>query len=83
MDHCIDEGFGNGHGREVDEDNGGDDDSPDDVSASLDERRKGPPLSSSSLVFPLDGRKFSPLVLGVHGLRRTRASSEIGSNPLQ
>ena len=28
---------------------------------------EGPPSSSSSLTFPLDGRRLSPLVLGFHG----------------
>ena len=34
---------------------------------------EGPPLSSSSLTFPLDGRRASPLVHGLHGGGGVRA----------
>ena len=34
---------------------------------------EGGPLSSSSLTFPLDGRRVSPLVLGFHGGGGARA----------
>ena len=36
-------------------------------------RGEGPPSSSSSLTFFLDGRRVSPLVLGSHGLAGVRA----------
>ena len=34
---------------------------------------EGPPSSSSSLTFSLDGRRVSPLVLGLHGMGGVRA----------
>ena len=50
-----------------------DDDGPGGVPAPLGERGRGPPPSSSSLTFSLDGRRVSPLVLGSHGVGGARA----------
>ena len=50
----------------------GDDDGPGGVPAPPGERGEGPP-SSSSLTFPLDGRRVSPLVHGLHGGGGARA----------
>ena len=50
----------------------GDDDGPGGVPAPPEERGRGPP-SSSSLTFSLDGRRVSPLVLGLHGMGGARA----------
>ena len=41
-------------------------------------RGRDPPSSSSSLTFSLDGRRVSPLVLGLHGMG-DESPSEIGS----
>src|SRR3954467_14638810 len=43
------------------------DDGPGGVPAPPGERGRGPPPSSSFLTFPLDGRRVSPLVHGLHG----------------
>ena len=43
------------------------DDGPGGVPAPPGERGREPPSSSSSLTFPLDGRRVSPLVHGPHG----------------
>ena len=43
------------------------DDGPGGVPAPPGERGRGPPSSSSSLTFSLDGRRVSPLVHGLHG----------------
>ena len=71
--------MGEGDG-DVGEDDGGigvdcgDDDGPDGVPAPSEKRGRGPPSSSSpSLTFSLDGRRFSPLVLGFHGMGGARA----------
>ena len=45
----------------------GDDDGPDGIPVPPEARGREPPSSSSSLTFPLDGRRVSPLVLGFHG----------------
>ena len=74
--------MGEGDG-DVGEDDGGvgvdcgDDDGPDGVLAPPEERGRGPPSSSSSLTFPLDGRRVSPLVHGLHGGRGSRAPSRL------
>ena len=49
------------------------DDGPDGVSAPPEERGRGPPSSSSSLTFSLDGRRVSSLVLGSQGMGGARA----------
>ena len=65
--------------EDVGEDDGGvgvdcgDDDGPGDVPAPPGREGERPPSSSSSLTFPLDGRRVSPLVLGFHGGRGARA----------
>ena len=71
--------MGEGDG-DVGEDGGGvgvdcgdDDDGPGGVPASSEEMGEGPPSSSSSLTFSLDGRRVSPLVLGSHGVGGERA----------
>ena len=46
---------------------------PGGVPAPPGERGRVPPSSSSSLTFPLDGRRVSPLVLGLHGMGGARA----------
>ena len=52
----------------------GDDDGPRRRSnATGSKGERGPPSSSSSLTFSLDGRRVSPLVLGSHGLGGARA----------
>ena len=51
----------------------GDDDGPGGVPAPPGERGEIPPSSSSSLTFSLDGRRVSPLVLGLHGMGGVRA----------
>ena len=51
----------------------GDADGHGSVPAPPEERGRGPPYSSSSLTFSLDGRRVSPLVLGSHGLGGARA----------
>ena len=43
------------------------------VPAPPEARGDGPPSSSSSLTFSLDGRRVSPLVLGSHGVGGARA----------
>ena len=71
--------MGEGDG-DVGEDGGGvgvdrgDDDGP--PAAFRRHRKQGgesPPSSSSSLTFSLDGRRVSPLVLGLHGMGGARA----------
>ena len=59
-------------GGGVGEDRGDDDDGHGSVPASPEERGEGPP-SSSSLTSSLDGRRVSPLVLGLHGVGGARA----------
>ena len=75
--------MGEGDG-DVGEDDGGvdvdcgDDDGPGGVPAPPGERGRGPPSSSSSsLTFSLDGRRVSPLVLGLHGMGGARAPSRL------
>ena len=51
----------------------GDDDGPGGVPAPPEARGREPPPSSSSLTLSLDGRRFSPLVLGLHGMGGARA----------
>ena len=46
---------------------------PDGTPVPPEERGREPPPSSSSLAFPLDGRRVPPLVLGLHGVRGARA----------
>ena len=46
---------------------------PSGVPAPPEARGEGPPSSSSSLAFSLDGRRVSPLVLGSHGVGGERA----------
>ena len=59
--------------EDVGEDDGGvgvdcgDDDGPGGVPAPSGERGREPPSSSSSLTFPLDGRRVSTVVHGLHG----------------
>ena len=48
---------------------------PDGIPAPPEARGREPPSSSSSLTFSLDGRRVSPLVLGLHGME--------GREPLQ
>ena len=50
-----------------------DDDGPSGVPAPAEERGREPPSSSSSLTFFLEGRRVSPLVLGLHGVGGARA----------
>ena len=54
-------------------DRGDDDDGHDRVSAPPEEKGRGGPSSSSSLTSSLDGRRVSPLVLGLHGVGGARA----------
>ena len=54
-------------GRGVGVDRGDDDDGHDSVPAPPEEKGRGGPSSSSSLTSSLDGRRVSPLVLGLHG----------------
>ena len=74
--------MGEGDG-DVGEDDGGvgvdcgDDDGPGGVPVPPEERGRGPPSSSSSLTFPLDGRRVSPLVHGLHGGERVGAPSRL------
>ena len=49
------------------------DDGPGGVPAPPGERGESPPSSYSSLTFPLDGRRVSPLVHGLHGGGGARA----------
>ena len=51
--------------------------SPGGAPAPPEERGREPPPSSSSLASPLDGRRFSPLVLGLHGGRGARAPTRL------
>ena len=46
---------------------------PGGIPAPPEARGRGPPSSSYSLTFSLDGRRVSPLVLGSHGLGGARA----------
>ena len=46
---------------------------PGSVPVPLEARGRGPPSYSSSLTFSLDGRRVSPLVLGLHGMGGARA----------
>ena len=46
---------------------------PGGVPAPPEARGRGPPSSCSSLTFSLDGRRVSPLVLGLHGMGGARA----------
>jgi hypothetical protein len=55
------------------------DDCPGGVPAPPGERGREPPSFFFFLGLPLDGRRFSPLVLGLHGTRRGGSPSEIGS----
>ncbi len=55
----------------------GDDDGPGGVPAPPGERGRGPPPPSSSLTSPLDGRRVSPLVHGLHGGGGARAPSRL------
>ena len=67
-------GVGDDGGEVVGEDCG-DDDGSGDVPAPPEERGESPPSSSSSssLTSSLDGRRVSPLVLGLHGMGGARA----------
>ena len=62
-------------GGGVGEDRSDDDGGHGSVPAPPEERGRGPPSSSSSssLTFSLDGRRVSPLVLGLHGIGGARA----------
>ena len=60
-------------GGEVVGEDGGDDDGPGSAPAPPEARGEGPPSSSSSLTSSLDGRRFSPLVLVLHGVGGARA----------
>ena len=60
-------------GGGVGEDRGDDDDGHGGVPAPPEARGRDPPSSSSSLTFSLDGRRVSPLVLGLHGMGGARA----------
>ena len=42
---------------------------------------EGPPSSSSSLTSSLDGRRVSPLVLGLHGMGGARAPPRLDLSP--
>ena len=70
--------MGEGDG-DVGEDDGGvgedrgDDDGPGGVPAPPEETGRGPPSSSSSLTFSLDGRRVSPLVHSLHGMGGARS----------
>lgn len=80
MDHCREGGDGDGDGGEVgggDGDNGCDDGSFGRAPAPPEERREAP--SSFFTSIPLGGKRFPPLVHGVHGTRRARPTVEIGS----
>ena len=46
---------------------------PDGTLAPLEERGREPPPPSSSLTSSLDGRRVSPMVLGLHGMGGARA----------
>ena len=72
--------MGEGDGDVGEDDRGvgvdcGDDDGPGGVLTPPEERGRVPPSysSSSSLTFSLDGRRVSPLVLGLHGMGGARA----------
>ena len=60
-------------GGEVVGEDCGDDDGHGSAPAPPEERGRGPPSSSSSLTSSLDGRRVSPLVLGLHGVGGARA----------
>ena len=69
--------MGEGDGDAGEDDGGvgvgrGDDDGPGGVPAPPGERGESPP-PPSSLTFPLDGRRVSPLVHGLHGVGGARA----------
>ena len=59
--------------EDLGEDHGDDDDGHGGVPAPPEERGRGSPSSSSSLTSSLDGRRVSPLVLGLHGVGGARA----------
>ena len=70
--------MGEGDGYVGEDDGGvgvdhGDDDGPGGVPAPPEARGRGPPSSSSSLTFSLDGRRVSPLVHGLLGVGGARA----------
>ena len=60
-------------GGEVVGEDGGDGDGPGSAPVPPEARGRGPPSSSSSLTSSLDGRRVSPLVLGLHGMGGARA----------
>ena len=64
-------------GGGVGEDHGDDDGGHGSVPTPPEERGEGPPSSSSSLTSSLDGRRVSPLVLGLHGMGGARAPSRL------
>ena len=74
--------MGEGH-DDVEEDDGGvgvdrgDDDGPGSVPVPPGERGRQPCSSTSSLTCSLDGRRVSPLVLGLHGMGGARAPSRL------
>ena len=69
-----------GEDGDVDEDDHRDDGSPGGTPAPPGEiRERGSPSGFFLHGLPLDGERFSPLVLGHHGSRRGGSPSEIGS----
>ena len=73
LHRCIEGGRVGDDGGEVVGVDGGDDDGPGGVPAPPEETGRGPPSSSSSLTFSLDGRRVSPMVHGLHGMGGVRA----------
>ena len=75
LHRCIEGGRVGDEGGEVVGVDCGDDDGPGGVPAPPKARgeRAPPSSSSSSLTFSLDGRRVSPLVLGLHGVGGARA----------
>ena len=73
LHRCIEGGRVGDNGGEVVGVDCGDDDGPGGTPVPPEARGRDPPPSSSSLTFSLDGRRVSPLVLGLHGMGGARA----------
>ena len=70
---CIEGGRVGDDGGEVVGEDCGDDDGPGGTPAPPEARGREPPPPSSSLTSSLDGRRVSPLFLGLHGVGGARA----------